>query len=147
MRMLDLPPVWLIGFLGLAWAQTVLLPTPWAGDWAAVAGAAVALAGAAVMLLALPQFLRMRTTVIPHRQPSALITGGVYRLSRNPIYLADVLILAGLAIRWQAWVALVLVPVFVMVLTRRFIEPEEARLRAAFGPAFDDWAARTRRWI
>lgn len=150
-RYLDYPPVWLVGFLALAWAQTVLLPTPWAGDrfgdWAALAGGAVALAGVVLMLLAAPQFLRAGTTIVPHDAPSALITGGIYRLSRNPIYLADVLILAGLVIRWQAWPALLLVPLFVRVLTLRFILPEEARLRAAFGPDYDAWAARTRRWI
>lgn len=147
MRYLDYPPIWLLGCLGLAWAQAVLLPTPWGGGWAPVAGGLVALAGGGFLLAALPQFLRARTTLVPHREPAALITGGVYRISRNPIYLGDVLIFAGLAIRWQAWVALLLIPVLAAILTRRFIRPEEARLRAAFGPAFEAWAARTRRWI
>jgi protein-S-isoprenylcysteine O-methyltransferase Ste14 len=147
MRRLDYPPLWLLLFLALAWAQSALWPTPWAGDWAAAAGGLLALAGAGLMAAAVPPFLRARTTILPHRQPSALVTSGVFRLSRNPIYLGDVLILAGLAIRWQAWPALLLVPVFVRLLTRRFIEPEEARLRAAFGPAFEAWAGRTRRWI
>ena len=147
MRWLDYPPVWLFGFLGLAWAQAVLIPTPWGGDWAAPVGAGIALAGGALMLAALPPFLRQRTTIVPHRAPSALITSGIYRLSRNPIYLGDLLILAGLAIRWQAFAALLLVPVFMAVLTSRFIRPEEARLRAGFGPEFDAWTARTRRWI
>jgi protein-S-isoprenylcysteine O-methyltransferase Ste14 len=147
MRFLDYPPVWLMGFLGLAWAQSAMLPTPWGGGWAPVLGGLLALAGAAAMAAALPQFLRARTTLVPHRAPSALITGGIYRLTRNPIYLGDVLILAGLALRWQAFPALLLVPVLMAVLTRRFILPEEARLRAAFGAAFDAWAARTRRWI
>lgn len=147
MRHLDYPPVWLLAFLALAWAQSALLPTRWAGDWAATAGGLVALLGAGLMLAAIPAFLRARTTVIPHRTPSALVTSGLFRFSRNPIYLGDVLILAGLAMRWQAWPALLLVPLFVRILTRRFIEPEEARLRAAFGAAFDAWAARTRRWL
>jgi protein-S-isoprenylcysteine O-methyltransferase Ste14 len=43
--------------------------------------------------------------------------------------------------------ALVLVPVFMVLIQNRFILAEEARLKAAFGPAFDAWAARTRRWI
>lgn len=147
LRPLDYPPVWLAGFLGLAWAQAALLPTPWGAGWAPAAGGLIALAGGALMLAALPQFLRLRTTLVPHRAPSALITSGIYRLSRNPIYLGDVLILAGLTIRWQAWAALLLVPVFAAVLTARFIRPEEARLHAAFGPAFAAWTARTRRWL
>jgi len=147
MRLLDYPPIWLFGCLGLAWAQATLLPTPLGAQWAPAVGAGLALAGGALMLAALPPFLRLRTTVVPHRAPSALITTGIYRISRNPIYLGDLLILAGLAIRWEAWPSLILVPAFMAVLTSRFIRPEEARLRAAFGPAFEAWAARTRRWI
>ncbi len=147
MERLDSPPVWLAAFLALAWAQSALLPTPWAGDWAATAGGVIALIGAGLMLAAIPPFLRARTTVVPHKMPSALVTSGIFRFSRNPIYLGDVLILAGLVIRWQAWPMLLLVPLFVVILTRRFIEPEEARLRAAFGRDFEAWAARTRRWI
>lgn len=147
MRHLDYPPVWLLAFLALAWAQAALVPLPLAGPWIETAGAAIALAGAALMAAALPAFLTARTTVIPHREPAALITGGIYRLTRNPIYLGDLLILAGLVLRAQAWPSLVLVPLFVLVMNRRFIEPEEARLRAAFGPAYTAWAANTRRWI
>lgn len=147
LRHLDYPPVWLLAFLGVAWAQTVLLPLPFGAGWAPVLGGAIALLGAALMLAALPSFLAARTTIVPHRPPSALITTGLYRLSRNPIYLADVLILAGLAIRWQAWLALLLVPLFMRILTRRFILPEEARLAAAFGAEYRSFAARTRRWL
>jgi protein-S-isoprenylcysteine O-methyltransferase Ste14 len=147
MRFLDYPPIWLAGFLGLAWAQSVLWPMGFGAGWAPVAGGLIALAGAGVMAAALPQFLRARTTIVPHRAPSALITSGIFRLTRNPIYLGDALILAGLAIRWQAWAALVLVPVFMRVIDRRFIRPEEGRLRAAFGAEFEAWAARVRRWL
>ena len=147
MRWLDYPPVWLVGFLALAWAQSVLMPMPLGADWPGFVGAGVALAGAGLMLAAALPFLRAGTTVVPHRQPSALVTSGVYRFSRNPIYLGDVLIFAGLAIRWEAWLSLLLLPSLVWVLTRRFIEPEEARLRAGFGPAFEAWAGRVRRWV
>jgi protein-S-isoprenylcysteine O-methyltransferase Ste14 len=145
---IDLPPLWLALFAALAWAQARLLPLGGFGAWGDPAGAALIGAGLALMAAAFVEFRRHRTSVIPHRQPSALVTTGVYRLSRNPIYLADALILAGLCLRWDALPALVLlVPLFAAVITARFIRPEEARLRAAFGAAFDDWAARTRRWI
>lgn len=146
MRALDYPPVWLAGFLALAWVQDRLVPMgePGAFLWP---GTLLALAGLALMAAALPEFVRRRTTIVPHRIPSALITGGVYRFTRNPIYLGDALLLVGLVLRWGAWPSLILVPAFVAVITVRFILPEEARLRAAFGKAFDDWCARTRRWI
>jgi protein-S-isoprenylcysteine O-methyltransferase Ste14 len=146
MRYLDYPPVWLVAALGLAWAQAALLPVPGVETLHAV-GTVVALTGGALMLLAAPEFLRARTTIVPHRAPDALITGGLYRLSRNPIYLADALILAGLCLRWGAWPSLVLVPVFIWIITRRFIEPEEARLHAAFGTSYAAYRARVRRWV
>jgi protein-S-isoprenylcysteine O-methyltransferase Ste14 len=145
---IDLPPLWLALFAALAWAQARLLPIGGFGAWGGPAGAALIGAGLVLMAAAFVEFRRHRTTVIPHHQPAALVTTGVYRLSRNPIYLADALILAGLCLRWNALPALaLLVPLFMAVITVRFIRPEEARLRAGFGPAFEAWAARTRRWI
>ncbi len=142
-EMIDLPPVWLALFAGLAGVQAWLLPLGGAAPW--IGGALVGL-GLVIMGTSFVEFRRHRTSVIPHQAPSALITTGIYRVSRNPIYLADVIILAGLCLRWGAWPSLLLVPVFMAVITARFIKPEEARLRAAFGPEFEAWAARTRRW-
>lgn len=147
MRHLDYPPVWLIGCLLLARAQAALW-TPGSGaPWAFWAGGALVLAGLGLMLAAVPQFLRRGTTVVPHRPPSALVTGGIYRISRNPIYLGDVLLLAGFVLIWGAWPSLVLVPLLAFVLQRRFILPEEARLQAAFGDDFRAYRARVRRWL
>jgi protein-S-isoprenylcysteine O-methyltransferase Ste14 len=146
MRALDYPPVWLAGFVAVAWAQQHWLPVGGPGVFRGP-GTLLVLAGLALMAAAAVEFLRRRTTIVPHRAPAALITGGVYRFTRNPIYLGDALVLLGLVLRWGAWPSLILVPVFGMVITVRFIRPEEARLRAAFGAAFEDWAALTRRWL
>ena len=142
----DYPPVWLMLFIALAWLQARVLPMGEAGAfrWS---GTVLAVAGVGLMVLAAAQLFRARTTIVPHEQPSALVTGGIYRLTRNPIYLGDALLLAGLVLRWGAWPSLILVPVFVAVITARFILPEEARLRAAFGAEFDTYASRVRRWI
>lgn len=146
-QMIDLPPLWLALFAALAWAQARLLPLVALGGWSGWAGWALVAAGVALMITAMAAFRRHRTTVIPHREASALVTAGPYRLSRNPIYLGDAMILAGLALIWEAWSGLLLVPAFMAVISARFIRPEEARLRAAFGAAFEAWASRTRRWI
>lgn len=142
---LDYPPVWLAGFAAAGRAVGRLAPMPFPG--AAALGWLLLAAGLALMTAAAAQMLARRTTLDPHGAPSALVTGGVYRLSRNPIYLADALILSGLALIWQAPLALLLVPVFAAVITRRFIRPEEARLMARFPDAFPGFAARTRRWL
>lgn len=142
---LDYPPIWLLGFAVLAWAAGRLLPMPLPG--AGVAGWLLVVAGLALMAAAALQMLKRRTTLDPHGAPSALVTDGLYRFSRNPIYVADALILAGLALIWQAPLALLLVPAFAAVITRRFILPEEARLAARFPAGFAGYAARTRRWL
>ncbi len=145
-RALDYPPVWLAAFLIPAWIVGAALPLP-LPDWLRLAGTGLAILGAGLSFLALPRFLVARTTIIPHREPEALITGGIYRISRNPIYLGDVMILLGLILRWEAVIALALVPAYAWVLHRRFIAPEEARLHAAFGAEFESYCRRTRRWI
>ena len=146
-RTLDYPPVWLLGALALVWLEArfvpdliAFVPLQWAGEALFWLGLALA-AGAAL------SFLIARSTIIPHQTPSALITGGLYRMSRNPIYLADVLILIGLSLKWGAVSGLVLAPVFAAVITARFIRPEEARLRARFGAEAEAFFARTRRWL
>ncbi|SEH57864.1 methyltransferase family protein [Paracoccus alkenifer] len=142
-RVLDYPPVWLAIFAGAAWAAGRLWSLPVAPD----AGRALVLAGLALMGASGWVMLRGGATVDPTRPPTALVTRGPYRLSRNPIYLADAVILTGLCLIWQPVAALVLVPGFVAVIGRRFIRREEAWLRARDARGFDAWAARTRRWL
>ena len=145
-QVLDIPPVWLVGHAVAAWLLSRALP-PTLGGWALVPGVALIAAGAALLFWSAWHFRRARTTIVPHLRPTALLTSGPYGLSRNPIYLADALVLAGLCLLWRCWPALLLVPLFVWVITARFIRSEEARLSATFGEAFHDWEARVRRWI
>jgi protein-S-isoprenylcysteine O-methyltransferase Ste14 len=144
---LDYPPVWLLGALGLARAEVTLLGPAFQIGVLGLLGNALFWGGLAIMAVAALSFLRARSTIVPHETPAKLITGGLYRLSRNPIYLADLMLLGGLALVWGSVAGLVLVPVLGRILTRRFIEPEEARLRAAFGPEAEAFFQRTRRWI
>ena len=147
MRHLDYPPLWLIAALGLVWVETQFAPG--LVSWPALQhlGTALALLAVALFALAAAEFLRARSTIIPHQMPGALITRGVFALSRNPIYLADVILLVGLSLRWGALSGLILAPALVWILRQRFILPEEARLRTAFGAQADAYFARVRRWI
>jgi protein-S-isoprenylcysteine O-methyltransferase Ste14 len=146
LRQWESPPTWLLLFIAVAWGQSKLFPL-WnagvLGDWL---GAVFVIAGVALMLASLFQFARARTTVMPREVARVLITNGVYQLSRNPIYVADALILTGLCLRWDL-AALIWAVVFVIVIDQRFIEGEEAALRAKFGAEFHDWAEKVRRWI
>jgi len=147
-KWIDLPPVWLAVFLVLAWVQASRLPVgPAASGWTALAGGLLVGGGLLSIGLAALEMRRARTTVIPHMEPDALVTSGIFRRSRNPIYVGDALVLTGLILRWGAWPSLVLVPLFVWLITDRFVLDEEARLRARFGAAFDAYVERTRRWL
>ena len=95
--MIDIPPVWLGLALLLAWCQSEYAAVgPEAGAFVrGIGGLSVAL-GVAIIVAAALEFLRHKTTIIPHRFPSRIIERGVFQLSRNPIYLGDALILFGL---------------------------------------------------
>jgi protein-S-isoprenylcysteine O-methyltransferase Ste14 len=103
--------------------------------------------GIVLAVLAVVEFRRHQTTVMPHQTPSSMVQSGIFKRSRNPIYLGDVLILTGLILRFDAVLSLVLVPIFVWILERRFIEPEEDRLRRKFRADFARYAQKTRRWF
>ena len=114
-----------------------------------ILSAAVAIAAAVLFGAAIVQFVRARTTVNP-MQPdsaSALIVEGVFRLSRNPIYLADL----GLLAAWALWLAnaaaLAVLPLFVAYLNRFQIAPEERALEKRFGAAFAEYRRGVRRWL
>lgn len=143
---IDLPPVWLAAHLAAAWALSLVSP-PVFGRFGDLAGIFLVGLGLCVTVLAVAQMTLARTTVIPRRDPSALVTSGLFALSRNPIYLSDALILLGAILLLDAILALPLVAGFVWLIETRFIRDEEARLSAAFGAEFDLWAARTRRWF
>ncbi|WP_207099711.1 methyltransferase family protein [Paracoccus shandongensis] len=142
----DYPPIWLAGFVVAGWA--VGRVAPHGPGRLAGAGLPVVLAGVALMAWAGLTLVRARTTVDPHGQPSQLVTSGPFRLSRNPIYLADALVLAGACLAFHAPLAAPpLVAGFVAVIRARFIGPEEQRLARAFPGAFAAYRQRTRRWL
>ena len=143
MRWIDLPPVWLLGGLVVTWAS------PWQVPWGpnATIGSGLILIGIVVTLAAIIEFGRSKTSIIPRQDPNALITSGIFRFSRNPIYLADVLILIGVTIYSGKWLGFLLVPLFVWLLHHRFIRGEEAKLQDAFGDSFKAYASRVRRWL
>lgn len=112
---------------------------------------ALAFLGAALvfMLPALRSFRKARTTVNPIRidQASSLVTGGVYRRTRNPMYLGMALVLCGWA-TWLGGIAVWLGPVALLLWLDRFqIRPEERALSALFGAEYDAYRTRTRRWL
>lgn len=144
----DLPPVWLLLGLALVWVLATYLPLlRLFGPVFQAGGVVLALAGVALIVWSALWFWRKKTTIEPHHDPAVLIVEGPYRFSRNPIYLGMLAILTG-AVMWHGALSALPVPfAFVAILTRRFIEPEEAALRRVFGEEAQVWLARSRRWL
>jgi protein-S-isoprenylcysteine O-methyltransferase Ste14 len=109
---------------------------------AVVTGIVLAVAGIA-------EFQGARTTINPLSPDTAtsVVTSGVYRMTRNPMYLGMALVLAGVAAWRASLLGLVLVPVFCLYMTRFQIKPEERALQATFGQEFRNYMARVRRWM
>ncbi|AWH53139.1 protein-S-isoprenylcysteine methyltransferase [Stenotrophomonas sp. ESTM1D_MKCIP4_1] len=127
--------------LARVWPWPVL-PVP---GWIAVL---VMLAGLALNLLPKLAFRRARTTVNPLRPAAAtaLVTEGIYRHTRNPMYLGQGLVLLGAMLWLGSAAALLVVPMFVGWITRFQIVPEEQVLSARFGVDYADFRRRVRRW-
>lgn len=129
--------------LAWAWPQPVMPPA--LHDW----GGAVGLLGAGVALAAYVSFKRARTTINPLRpeRASSLVVSGVFRFTRNPMYLGIVLAVLGWALHLGAWVALVAPALCGAYLQRFQILPEERVLTQRFGEQFTRYCERVRRWI
>lgn len=104
----------------------------------------------AACTLAVPSlaiFLHLKTAIRPDRPATALVLGGPYRLTRNPMYLSLALLYAGIAILYQSiWALLFLFPVLFFI-DRHVIVPEELYLERRFGSTYAQYRARVRRWI
>jgi protein-S-isoprenylcysteine O-methyltransferase Ste14 len=109
----------------------------------------LAVSGIALALAGVLSFRRTQTTVDPRypERVNALVTAGVYRVSRNPMYLGMLLCLAALAVWLGNLLAVLILPLFVAYLSRFQIEPEERAIRTRFGDEYVDYCSRVRRWL
>jgi protein-S-isoprenylcysteine O-methyltransferase Ste14 len=132
------------------WAASVLAPSPFAGSLFSI-GLAMGSAGLgiAIALAGVAEFRRAQTTVDPTdpAKSTTVVTGGVYRHTRNPMYLGFLLVLAGWALYLSNLVASVGPILFVLYMNRFQISPEERILEARFGASFQSYLRSVRRWI
>ena len=148
---LKVPPVAVTLLAGAAmWLAASILPSltfPLPYRW--IAAVVLAVAGGAVAVLGVASFRRARTTVNPitPQAASSLVTTGIYRFSRNPMYLGMLLLLAGVAAFLANAAALIVLPLFVVYMNRFQIQPEERALSAIFGSDFTAYTQRVRRWM
>lgn len=145
------PPVLLVGAIVAALAlERVLipLPVPFAETGLVhFAGMTLLTAGIVLTVWAAMQFPRHRTSIRPDRGSEALVMAGPFAFSRNPIYLGEVMAIAGAGIGFNRLWLLLAAPAFMALVTRLAILREEAYLERRFGASYHDYRSRVRRWL
>lgn len=148
---LKVPPVALMVIVAtLMWPAALITP---ALDFIlpahVVASVSVSLLGALTCLGGVASFRRAKTTVNPLRPDStaALVVSGIYKYSRNPMYLGFLVTLLGWALFLSNALAFLLLPAFVLYMNRFQICPEERALISLFGEDYEEYYTRVRRWL
>ena len=148
---LSIPPDFvLLGVALLMWVATLIVPSFALSLALRLAlGLLLVIAGLGIVQIAGISFRQARTTVDPTRpgSSSALIVSGIYRYSRNPIYLGMTVVLLGWGAFLQNLLSLALITLFVLYINRFQILPEERALSGLFGAQYESYRARVRRWL
>lgn len=143
-----LPPVYLLLCILTAVALhylapiTTIIPNPY--NWS---GAAVVLLGVLVIVFPAAAFSGADTTIIPFRESSSLVVGGLYKYTRNPMYLGMVITLLGTDILLGSLTPFIIPIVFVIIINKMIISVEERMLEKAFGDEYRNYKKSVRRWI
>ena len=142
------PPIILLAGLLIQWGLYRWLPlagvmaSPWnRGGWVLVA------AGVLVIVLPAGAFSRAGTTIKPFKESTSLVRDGLYRVTRNPMYVGMLAILVGVAVVSGSLSPFIVPVMFVPILNVRVIRHEEAMLEERFGDEYRDFKQSVRRWI
>lgn len=133
----------------MRWGNSVtVIETP-APSWRYVLVIGLVVVGVMLGVLGVLAFRAVQTSTNPLKpeQASALVTTGVYQVTRNPMYLGLLLWLLALAAYLWSWWLLAGPLIFVIYMTRLQIQPEELILQNLFGERYSSYAAKVRRWI
>ena len=144
------PPLIYLGFLVIGWGAGRLIEEPGLGLDRNLRGG-IALAGLALGLFieawAAGLFQKAKTAVQPWKPSTALVTTGIYGVTRNPIYLGFAITYLALAIGLDSALAIILLAPCLLIVDRFVIQREEVYLSARFGADYDAYRHRVRRWL
>lgn len=142
------PPLIYLGvlLLGFAWTGLTGRLGP-AGTLSIMTGGTLLLLGAGVILAGSERFRRLGTATRPWRSSTRLVTTGIYRVTRNPMYLGMAILYAGLAILFDSFTALLLLPVAILLIRTQVIAREERYLLDKFGADYDAYKQDVPRWF
>jgi protein-S-isoprenylcysteine O-methyltransferase Ste14 len=140
------PPVLLLLHLVAAYLLNRLLPFAFPNIlvWA---GYLLVFVGLGLAFNAVTQFMRARTTLDPHGSVSEIVMDGLYRFSRNPIYLGFLCLSVGFPFIVRSWWGLILSPLFIVLMNALVIQNEETYLEKKFGNIYSSYKSRVRRWL
>lgn len=142
------PLLMMLAMLGLCMGMNWIYPVNYEfGAVGKAAGWVFMLCGLALLAAAIGFFRMKGTTVNPTKKPDKLVTDGIYRMSRNPMYLGMVLILAGFPLATESVIGLVFPLIFFLIMNQSVIPREERMVQGVFGDAYLQYRTRTSRWI
>lgn len=142
------PPIVALMFIVIAYFLGRFAPLPFSAPLALrYIGLALTFAGFLLGVAAFIEFRKVRTTLDPHGSVKQVVTSGIYRFTRNPIYLGFLLMVIGLPLNSGSYWGIVLAPFYVFVMNRVIIQHEEAYLEKKFGKAYTSYTSRVRRWL
>jgi len=142
------PPIIALFYMLIAYLLGWLVQIPFeAPGPIRIAGFALACIGFLFGVGAFVEFSRARTTVDPHGSVTQVVTTGIYRFTRNPIYMGLLLIIIGLPLNSGFYWGILLAPFFIVTMNRLVIEKEEAYLEKKFGETYTGYKSRVRRWL
>jgi protein-S-isoprenylcysteine O-methyltransferase Ste14 len=145
-----LPPLIFLGFLAAAAVLEAVVPLPLLAGYALaryLAGAALATCGVVIIAMGTRRFLAAGTNIPPTLPTTALVVDGIYRRTRNPLYLGTALIYLGLGVAAGSLWAIALVVPLLWVINVGVVAQEERYLERKFGDAYRAYKARVRRWV
>jgi protein-S-isoprenylcysteine O-methyltransferase Ste14 len=147
---INVPPLALVFLFGaLMWLVSAYSVFTIALPWRSAFALMFCTLGLAIVLTGVLTFRRAKTTVNPltPEATTTIVTSGIYRFTRNPMYLGFLLVLAGWAIYLSNLLAFALLLLFVWYMNRFQILPEERALAAKFSHAFTAYKCSVRRWL
>ena len=145
-----LPPLIFLGFLAAATVLEAVVPLPVLAAYAFpryLAGATLAVWGFVMIVMGTRRFQAAGTNIPPNLPTTALVVDGIYRRTRNPLYLGTTLVYLGLGVAAGSFWAIGLVVPLLWVINTGVIAREEHYLERKFGDAYRAYRARVRRWV
>lgn len=142
------PPIVALMFIVIAYFLGRFVPLPFVAPMILRnIGLILTFVGFLLGIGAFLEFRKARTTLDPHGSAKQLVTSGIYRFTRNPIYLGFLLMVIGLPLNSGLYWGIVMAPLYVIMMNRLVIEREEAYLEKRFRDVYSSYTSRIRRWL